>query len=161
MSSQFLRNGRFISFSAFRWIHRARLNLHLLNGNNKRAADSRCKTVWSTGNLTTRLEPLQASHALDNTTPQCCPKSLVNAIPKRSEQMVYVNQRIPGICSARRPDIVVMKPDSKEVVIIDVTVPFENGPHALADAAQRKIEKLSPKSGNCKQLATKLKPLHL
>ncbi|TKR65570.1 hypothetical protein L596_025957 [Steinernema carpocapsae] len=33
-STKFLRDGLYVSFSTYKWIHRARLNLHLLNGSN-------------------------------------------------------------------------------------------------------------------------------
>ncbi|TKR65579.1 hypothetical protein L596_025966 [Steinernema carpocapsae] len=157
MSNQFLRNGRFVSFSAYRWIHRARLNLHLLNGTNKRAADQRCRICGQRETLPHVLNHCKRAMTLITRRHNAVQNRLVNAIPRRSEQMVYVNQRIPGICSARRPDIVVIKPDSKEAVIIDVTIPFENGARALVDAAQRKIEKYESEIGELQAIGYKVK----
>ena len=52
---------------------------------------------------------------------------------------VRIDQQIPGLQDECRPDIVISK--DKEVTIIDVTCPFDNGEDALSTADLNKVNK--------------------
>lgn len=55
---------------------------------------------------------------------------------------VFVNQHVPGDPNPReRPDITVI--EGNKVTVIDICVPFDNGPNACTTAAQAKVEKYS------------------
>ncbi|KAG8171174.1 hypothetical protein JTE90_014842 [Oedothorax gibbosus] len=67
---------------------------------------------------------------------------IVRAIPSRSGT-VTVNRRVPDTTLPLRPDIVVRRPDGS-LLIIDVTVPFEDRVEALVKARRIKINKYQP-----------------
>ena len=50
-----------------------------------------------------------------------------------------IDKQVPGIADECRPDIVIENDD--DVIIIDVTCPFENGEKALAEADFNKVMK--------------------
>ena len=52
---------------------------------------------------------------------------------------VCADQQVPGIDSECRPDLLIT--NDNEVLIIDVTCPFENGENALAEADFAKVTK--------------------
>jgi hypothetical protein len=52
---------------------------------------------------------------------------------------VRIDKQVPGIADECRPDIVIENDD--DVIIIDVTCPFENGEKALAEADFNKVMK--------------------
>lgn len=56
--------------------------------------------------------------------------------------MVRIDRRDPGTSSTLRPDLVVTH--GRNITMVDVTVPFENGPEALRAAAESKITKYAP-----------------
>ncbi|CAH1169636.1 unnamed protein product [Phaedon cochleariae] len=64
----------------------------------------------------------------------------VKALPARLGT-VHVNRRVPHSTSNLRPDIVVVNEDESRVIIVDVTVPFENEPQALLQARETKKAK--------------------
>ncbi|XP_019337816.1 uncharacterized protein LOC109281909 [Alligator mississippiensis] len=65
---------------------------------------------------------------------------LVRVIPAAAGE-ISVNCTIPGCESQMRPNIVIMNEEAKKVVIMDVTIPFENRHQAFTNAQARKQEK--------------------
>ncbi|TKR65583.1 hypothetical protein L596_025970 [Steinernema carpocapsae] len=138
-SSKFLRDGLYVSFSAYKWIHRARLNLHRLNATSFGISDNRCRRCGEKETLPHVIQHCKQAMTLITKRHNAVQDRLVAAIPKKAGRTVTTNVSIP--ISSNRPDIVVKDDQSKEVIIIDVTVPFENGYKALKDAYNRKIAK--------------------
>ncbi|KAH1178082.1 hypothetical protein KIL84_011784 [Mauremys mutica] len=57
---------------------------------------------------------------------------------------IAVNRTIPGTDSPLRPDIVITDEDRKKIILVDVTIPFENRTMAFRQARARKLEKYAP-----------------
>ncbi|XP_030422642.1 uncharacterized protein LOC115653440 isoform X2 [Gopherus evgoodei] len=144
-SNHFLPAGSFTRFADWRFIHRARLNCVPLNGAiRNRNPDKRCRKCGYA------METLP--HVLCSCRPharawQLCHNAvqdrLVKAIvPHLGE--IAVNRTIPDTDSPLRPDIVIMDEDRKKIILIDVTIPFENRILALREARARKLEKYAP-----------------
>uniref|UniRef100_A0A914Z1M2 Reverse transcriptase domain-containing protein n=1 Tax=Panagrolaimus superbus TaxID=310955 RepID=A0A914Z1M2_9BILA len=146
VSNHFYRNGNFTRFTEWNFIHRARLNLVPLNGGTKK---------WVTKDQSCRkckypCETLQ--HVLNN-----CKQNLPtmtkrhNAVVdrlmdgfkerKKKSQEILLDEIIPITASTLRPDISIIDKQNKEVILVDVTIPFENLPEAFVKARERKIEK--------------------
>jgi len=69
---------------------------------------------------------------------------LVKAFNAPASTEVTVNQGIPGMDGALRPDLVAVDEVSKTVTIIDATMPFENRYTAFQAARQEKKKKYAP-----------------
>lgn len=144
-SNSFVRKGGNVSMASHRFIHKARLNLLPCNYNTydskspkgcRRCQDER-ETQW---------------HILQN-----CRYSLGGPITDRHNAVLYkVVQMIEGGTkkgwdirvdheypqfSQLRPDIFMESPDKMEVIIADVTVPYEHGLRAMERAWRMKVEK--------------------
>jgi hypothetical protein len=63
---------------------------------------------------------------------------------KKRTQEILLDKIIPDTASTLRPDITIIDKENKEVILIDVTVPFENFPKAFVNARERKLEKYQP-----------------
>ncbi|KAH1169381.1 hypothetical protein KIL84_013971 [Mauremys mutica] len=86
--------------------------------------------------MQTALQSLMAHHnAIQNW--------LVKAIPL-SLGKITVNSTIPRTDSQLRPDIVVTDAEKKKVLMVDVTVPFENRSPAFHEAQALKALKYTP-----------------
>ncbi|EMP35363.1 hypothetical protein UY3_07325 [Chelonia mydas] len=68
---------------------------------------------------------------------------LVEAIAPRLGK-VAVNCAIPSTDSQLRPDVVVTDEAQKKIILVDVTVSFENRTPAFREARARKLEKYAP-----------------
>ncbi|XP_076298053.1 uncharacterized protein LOC143217550 [Lasioglossum baleicum] len=147
VSNHFLRGGSFTRFADWRFVHRARLDVLPLNGARRWGeGDKRCRRCGGA------LETLP--HVLCHCRPhsaawQLRHDAVVSRISRacRLPGNLRVNQRVEGLTGdleALRPDIVVRHEPSKSVVIIDVTVTFENGIEAFEAARLRKIQKYLP-----------------
>jgi hypothetical protein len=55
-----------------------------------------------------------------------------------------LNRAVPHTNSQLRPDIVVFNERSKDVLLLDVACPFENGPLALRTSRSEKMRKYAP-----------------
>jgi len=150
-SNQFMRDGRYISHSAFGFIHRARLNLLPINcrpGN--RVHQQHCRRCPA------ELETLP--HILCH-----CPRQLATNITARHNMILsrVVNAldhkkfprkdiKVNQVCDVAgrrvRPDIVAMDALNKEIYIIDVTCAFESSVQAMEEVRQLKIAKYQPES---------------
>ncbi|KYO26956.1 hypothetical protein Y1Q_0019368 [Alligator mississippiensis] len=65
------------------------------------------------------------------------------AIPASAETMA-IKHTVPGSESQLHPDITMTKEDSKQVVMVDVTIPFENQQQAFTKAPIWMQEKYQP-----------------
>ncbi|XP_069176423.1 uncharacterized protein [Procambarus clarkii] len=141
-SSAFIRDGAFTTFADWRFIHRARLNLLPLNGARRfnTNGDQRCRRCRHQNETLPHVinHCLRLSNAMIQRH-----NALVDRILKASEgrhwKIISTNRQVPGTNNVLRPDIVLEK--NGEVMLIDVTCPFENGPDAFAEARLGKEEK--------------------
>nr|XP_045604827.1 uncharacterized protein LOC123762356 [Procambarus clarkii] len=144
-ASSSIYDGAYTTFADWRFIHRARLNLLSLNGARhfNLNSDKRCRRCR---NPNERL-PHVLSHCMRLSNPMNKRhNALVQRIMKAAEgrfwKVITENQPIPGIDSTLRLDIVLKK--NGEVLLIDVTCPFENGEASLDEARLRKEQKYAP-----------------
>ncbi|CAM4585880.1 unnamed protein product [Lepidochelys kempii] len=144
-SNHFLAGGGFTRFADWRFIHRARLNCVPLNGAVRHGnRDKRCrKCGYSNETLPHVLcscKPHSRAWQLRHNAIQ---NRLVKAIsPSLGE--VAVNCAISGTDSPLRPDVVVTNETQKKIILVDITVPFENRTPAFREARARKLEKYAP-----------------
>ncbi|XP_046856073.1 uncharacterized protein LOC124449166 [Xenia sp. Carnegie-2017] len=134
-------NGLNIRFKDWRFIHRARLNVLPLNANKSRFShtDPTCRHC---------TQPETLPHVL------CHCRPLMTQMRERHDLIVdrisnavrfgdvTTDRAVQNSGLRLRPDIVVEEQD--DVLIIDVTCPFDNDDNALADAAQTKLNKYEP-----------------
>jgi hypothetical protein len=147
-NNAFVNDGKFVSFSGFRFIHRARLNLLSLNAspqNRDMGLDLSCRRCG--------FEKESLPHVLCHCKPQLGRKitdqhnaiqnRLVRAVrgQRREQSRLFVNQACTVAGRNVRPDLVLINDKTKEVSIVDITCPFENGKDALLAARVRKAEK--------------------
>lgn len=138
-STHFLHSGDFIRFADWRFVNRARLGLVPLNAYNCDAPDSdkkcrRCKAPKET-----------LPHVLNHYRPMLplCTRrhnmvvERIKEAAKRCWKVVRENQTVAG--SSLRPDLLLEK--DGHALIIDVTIPFENGPNAFSEAREAKLAK--------------------
>ncbi|KAF8797255.1 Retrovirus-related Pol polyprotein type-1 like protein [Argiope bruennichi] len=138
--SHFITEGAFTRFADWRFIHKARLNLVLLNGCQqwKAARDQECRCCDNP------QETL--SHALNrcwgskSRAYQLRHNCLVERVKKAAERdftIISENEQVAG--TRLRPDIILE--DNRKILVVDITVPFENKREAFDKARQMKIEK--------------------
>ncbi|XP_048514042.1 uncharacterized protein LOC125501691 [Athalia rosae] len=147
VSNHFLRGGNFTRFADWRFIHRARLDVLPLNGARRWGdGDKRCRRcgggLESLPHVLCHCQPHSAAWQLRH-------DAVVERVAKacRLPGTMRINKRVEGVdgdLGALRPDIVVRHEPSKSIVIVDVTVPFENTYSAFEEARGRKIEKYKP-----------------
>ncbi|XP_030406028.1 uncharacterized protein LOC115645479 [Gopherus evgoodei] len=144
-SNHFLHSGSFIRFADWRFIHRARLNCVPLNGAVRHGTrDKRCRkcgyAMETLPHVLCSCKPHARAWQLRHNAIQ---DRLVKAIaPQLGEKVT--NRTVPGTDSPLRPDIVVMDEARKKIILVDVTVPFENRTLAFREARARKLEKYTP-----------------
>jgi hypothetical protein len=145
VSNHFLRTGSFTRFADWRFVHRARLNVLPLNGARRWApgSDERCRRCGA------------GRETLPHVLQHCGPGAVArqrrhDAIVERlrvanhAPGTVNINRRVEGARGANtrlRPDIVIRDETNKNITLIDVAVPFENGAAALDEAREEKIRK--------------------
>lgn len=144
VSSRFLRDGFGLTFSSWRFVHRARLDLTSLNN-----SEARRRTGEFIGCRNCDYEKETLPHVLCHCKYQlgtgitkrhnAALERIVDALPRRKEIDVRVNRR--GIADKKRPDIVVIDHKRKSVCIADVCCPFDNSSEAINAATERKISK--------------------
>ena len=150
-NAQFIKDGRYISHSSFKWIHKARLNLHSVNSNRLTNHDNTqlSKACRRCGYANETL-----AHVINH-----CHHSLGTLITKRHDEVqnllvkvikeskhhktseIRVNERCNVAERNLRPDIVVKNHKEKTALILDVICPFENSREKLDISRQGKLEK--------------------
>uniref|UniRef100_A0A8C4R587 Reverse transcriptase domain-containing protein n=1 Tax=Eptatretus burgeri TaxID=7764 RepID=A0A8C4R587_EPTBU len=139
--SSWIHSGSFMRFCDWRFVHQARLNCVPTNAVTHRwspAAPQGCRRC---------CYPRETlAHIVDHCPPGMVPiRRRHNMIQSRLVKAirhgdVYVDQHVPGDPSPHeRPDITVV--EGNKITIVDVAVPFDNGPDALATCAAAKREK--------------------
>jgi hypothetical protein len=140
-SSHFLRDGKYISFADWRFIHRGRLNLLPVNGARRAPnGDTRCRRC---GQFDETL-PHVINHCMRHSNAmQMRHNALVERIKTTARYLHWTtiseNQTVPGTDQTGRPDLVLQK--NGQAIIIDVTCPFENGNTAFTVARDTKLAK--------------------
>ncbi len=140
-SSSFLRDGSFTTFADWRFIHRARLNLLPLNGARRHGtANQQCRRCRHPKETLPHVINHCMRHAAKM---QQRHNALVSRVRKAAEgrnwEVLSANQRVPETADGGRPDLVLRK--DREVIIVDITCPFENGEDAFAEARRVKEAK--------------------
>ncbi|KAM7174680.1 uncharacterized protein RBU57_001206 [Macrochelys suwanniensis] len=135
----------FTRFADWRFIHRARLNCLPLNGAVRHGnRDKRCRkcgyVAETLPHVLCSCKPHARAWQLRHNAVQ---DRLVKAINPRLGQ-VTVNRAVPGTDSQLRPDIVITDEVGKKIILVDVTIPFENRTPAFRAARARKLEKYAP-----------------
>lgn len=141
-SNHFLRAGNFIRFADWRFIHRARLDVVPLNGNRRfGTGDKRCRRCGYSNetlpHVLNHCKPHQRAATLRHDNVQ---KRFVAAIPS-TLGTIQTNRTVTGSNSNLRPDIVISNNTTKQITIIDVTVPFENRYESFREARREKVRK--------------------
>ena len=147
-STFFTYTGKFLSFYQYRFIHKARLNLLPV-----RSVQARCrKAVPSTQcRLCGRGEETLAhiiNHCHHNLgmvreRHNAILERIVRAIPDHLGTKMK-EQPIPGTTGANRPDLTIISPDERTILLVEVSCPFEGAPKALEEAATAKLLKYEP-----------------
>lgn len=145
-SNHFLREGRFTRFADWRFIHRARLNTVTLNATQHwKQVDRRCRRCG---------HPLETlPHVLCHCNPNMVAITqrhngildrLLRAFKPPASTEIRINQRVPELNQNLRPDLLAIDETKKTVMVIDVTMPFENRVNAFEDARFQKKAKYEP-----------------
>ncbi|XP_053886307.1 uncharacterized protein LOC128838280 [Malaclemys terrapin pileata] len=144
-SNHFLPGGSFTRFADWRFVHWARLNCVPLNGAIRHGnRDKRCrKCGYTNKSLPHILCGCKQHSGAWQHRHNAIQNRLVKAIPP-SLGKITVDSTIPRTDSRLRPDIVVTNAEKKKVLIVDVTVPFENRSPAFHEARARKVLKYTP-----------------
>ncbi|KAF6212109.1 hypothetical protein GE061_012629 [Apolygus lucorum] len=141
VSSHFLYTGEYLSFADWRFIHKARLNVVPLNGFRHGARDKRCRRCgYHTETLAHVLNHCLPMAAHLQNRHNAIVARIKNAAAYRSWEVMGENTSVDG--SLLRPDLTLKK--GRQILIIDVTVPFENRPEAFAAARDEKMRKYEP-----------------
>lgn len=146
VSSHYAYNGSFTRFAEWRFVHRARLGLVPLNAVRRgpqRNSDERCRRC---GYVRETL-PHVLCHCMRNGAAyqrrhNALVERLAGALRGRPGTEIRLNRTVPNTLSPLRPDLTVTR--GNETILVDVTVPFENGPDALQAAHDAKITKYTP-----------------
>lgn len=142
-STHFLYSGENTRFSDWRFIHKARLNLVALSGAKpwvRQPEKRRCRRC--NGDYETLPHVLQHcmrhSHAFQQRH-----DAVVARVMKASERKFQVLSENRAVAGTRlRPDLVLVR--NQTAVIVDITIPFENGVNSLEAARERKHTKYAP-----------------
>uniref|UniRef100_A0AC34RP10 Reverse transcriptase domain-containing protein n=1 Tax=Panagrolaimus sp. JU765 TaxID=591449 RepID=A0AC34RP10_9BILA len=145
VSNFFMKDGSFTRFAEWRFIHRARLGVVPLNGCRRFGnGDKRCRRCnYSNETLPHVLNHCLGQHGRTMTKRHdAILNRLVKAISQQqSITKLDINKSVPGCDGQLRPDLVIQREEEKEVVIIDVTVPFDNTYEAFEAARMEKKRK--------------------
>ncbi|KAH1178395.1 hypothetical protein KIL84_012097 [Mauremys mutica] len=144
-SNHFLAGGGFTRFANQQFIHHAQLNCILLNGAVRHEnQDKRCRKC-SYSNET--LPHILCSCKPHSRAWQLRHKAIQNRLAKATAPRlgeISVNSTIPSTNSQLRPDDVVTDEAQKKIILVDITVSFENRTPAFCKARARKLEKYGP-----------------
>ncbi|XP_046404630.1 uncharacterized protein LOC124169908 [Ischnura elegans] len=141
-SNHFLRTGANTRFCDWRFVHRARLGVVPLNAATRWGPrdDLRCRRCgWQSETLPHVLDHCKVHSSAWRGRHDAILHRLAGEVPRASVE-IRVDRTPPMIDSALRPDLVVVDEGRRKIVIVDVTVPFENRKNALdvaSLAAQR------------------------
>ena len=146
-SSNWIRDGSFVSFTEYRFAIRGRLNLLPTKSVVRRAGHPHLDTTCPK----CRSQPQTLGHVLNACTPNASlMRSRHNAVLQRLSRAVsptegdrYMEQNVRNAPGDLRPDMVVWHPDGR-ITIVDVTIPYEGEEGAFMKARQEKKTKYQP-----------------
>ena len=146
-SNYWVKSGHYVTFSQYRFAHKARLNLLPVRTVQKRINPA-CTTTTC---RTCHRMPETLGHVLNHCLPSMglihqrhndILQRLVKAVPDTLGNK-FVEQEIPGDPERNKPDLVIVSPDNQTATIVDVTVPFEGEEDSLTKARELKEDKYS------------------
>ncbi|XP_023223761.1 uncharacterized protein LOC111624982 [Centruroides sculpturatus] len=142
VSNHFINNGQYTRFADWFFIHKARLSVVALRGHKRFGNEpKKCRRCgYQRETLAHVLCHCPANFHLITLRHNAILNRIVSAF-RPKDAKVYVNQRIPGFNKNCRPNMVVVHEASKSATIVNVTVPFENGPDAFQSAREKKLRK--------------------
>ena len=145
-SNHFYRNGNFTRLTEWNFIHRARLNVVPLKGGTQRffSDDHSCrKCKYPNETLMHVLNCCEPSLPEMTNRHNAVMNRLVDGFykKKKKSQDIYLDEKLRDTASTLRPDITIIDKKHKEVVMVDITCPYENYPAAFERARQEKIDK--------------------
>jgi hypothetical protein len=127
-SAHFFQSGVFTRFADWRFIHRARLNLLPLNGNNHTDGDRSCRrrgyqneTLAHVINRCMRYAELITRRH----------NAVVGRVRKAASSKFTVLAENEAVCGNLRPDLETVR--NNTATIIDVTIPFESRLDKISD----------------------------
>ena len=148
VSSHWVVNGRYMSFSDYRFALKARLNLLPTKTVVKRIGRpinnvncSRCNQAPET--LAHILNACSPNAGLMRERHNSILKRLVKAVPQSAGNK-FVEQKVLNSPYDLRPDLVVLNDEANSATIVDVTIPFEASPLAFTTAGEEKLRKYAP-----------------
>lgn len=148
VSSSWIQDGKYMSFAEYRFAIKARLNILPTKTVARRAGKSQLDTKCQK----CKLQPETLGHVLNACTPNTglmrerhnkILERLVKAVPSDLGDK-FKEQKLRGFPGDLRPDFVIHNKDSGEVIIIDVTTPYESDMDAFDKARNEKAQKYSP-----------------
>ena len=139
-ANHFLQDGTFLRFTDWNFIFRARLNVLPVNNAPFHDAGTlmcrRCGKWEET--LPHVLNHCEPSMRLVTARHDRILHRLFQAMPVDLQALSKVDCTPLHSSSQLRPDLIVTDEARKTVTMVDVTVPFDNGPRAMEDARQQK-----------------------
>ena len=126
--NHFLRNGIITLFADWRFIHRARLDCEPLKESQRFGGRSkRCRSCrYANETLPHVLWHCKSNFTSTTRRYNAIQERLVKALNVPASTEVRVNQGIPGMDVALRPDLVAVDEANKTVTIVDLTITYEN-----------------------------------
>ena len=147
-SNYFTYTGAFLSFPQYRFVLKARLNLlptrtvQMRSGTN--IPDARCRICHQhTETLAHLINHCHYNLDMVRERHNAVLERVIRAIPPSLGEK-YKEQPLPNTTGANRPDLTIVSPDGRSVILLDVSIPFEGCPEALQEAAQSKLTKYEP-----------------
>lgn len=147
-SNFFVYSGAFLSFPQYCFALKARLNLlptrtvQARSGNTLQ--DTRCRICHQhPETLAHLINHCHLNLGLVRERHNAVLERLIRAIPP-SVRSKFKEQPVPNTHGANRPDLTIISPNGRSVIMVDVSIPFEGSPQALEKAAKAKITKYEP-----------------
>jgi hypothetical protein len=135
-SAHFFQTGLFTRFADWRFIHRARLNLLPLNGNNHSIGDGSCRRCGYPNETLPHVINHCMRYAELITRRH---NAVVDRVRKAASYKFTILAENEAVCGNLRPDLVIA--NNTTATIIDITIPFENRLAALEEARREKRNK--------------------
>ena len=143
-SNHWIKSGHFISFAAYRFAIKGRLNLLPVKTTQRRMGQSQTDTLCrKCGD-----QPETLAHVINHCPPYVglmrsrhgnILKRLVKALPKDLGD-IYMEQKLPEDSRGLKPDLVVRNERSKTIHIVDVAIPFDTEAN-MTEARKQKVAK--------------------
>jgi hypothetical protein len=144
-SNHMMRTGVNTRFADWRFLHRARLDCVPLNGARRFGeGDKRCRRCNHPNETLPHVLSCCHKHTVAR---QLRHHTIVHRLAKAVPSLagvVTTDRQVPGAESTLRPDVVVMNQATKQLVIVDVAVVFENRFEALERSRAEKVRKYEP-----------------